>query len=308
MIRYFLTRLAGAVPTLFVIVTVTFFLIRIAPGGPFDQEQTLPPEIMSNLQRAYGLDQPMWSQYARYLKGLLHGDFGPSFKYKDFSVTDLIRQGFPVTLQLGCAALLLALGLGIPIGIFAALHQNRAADYAAVSLAVAGIAIPSFVVLPFLGLLFGIELHWLPVAGWEPGSLRHLVLPIIALTLPPLSVIARLVRASMIEVMRSHYVRTAIAKGLPLRIVILRHALRPALLPVAGFVAPAVASIMTGSLVVESIAGLPGIGRYMVQGAINRDYTLVLGMVIIYSTLLIVMGLLVDLLYAWLDPRLRFKR
>ena len=308
MIRYFLTRLAGAVPTLFVIVTVTFFLIRIAPGGPFDQEQTLPPEIMSNLQRAYGLDQPMWSQYARYLGGLAHGDFGPSFKYKDFSVTELIRQGIPVTLQLGCAALLLALGLGIPIGIFAALHQNRAADYAAVSLAVAGIAVPTFVVLPFLGLLFGIELHWLPVAGWEPGSLRHLVLPIIALTLPPLSVIARLVRASMIEVMRSHYVRTAIAKGMPLRIVILRHALRPSLLPVAGFVAPAVASIMTGSLVVESIAGLPGIGRYMVQGAINRDYTLVLGMVIIYSTLLIVMGLLVDLLYAWLDPRLRSNR
>jgi oligopeptide transport system permease protein len=308
MIRYFLTRLAGAVPTLFVIVTVSFFLIRVAPGGPFDQEQTLPPEVMSNLQRAYGLDQPMWSQYARYLGGLLHGDFGPSFKYKDFSVTELIRQGFPVTLQLGCAALLLALGLGIPIGIFAALHQNRAADYAAVSLAVAGIAVPSFVVLPLLGLLFGIELHWLPVAGWEPGSVRHLVLPVIALTLPPLSVIARLVRASMIEVMRSHYIRTAIAKGMPLHIVILRHALRPALLPVAGFVAPAVASIMTGSLVVESIAGLPGIGRYMVQGAINRDYTLVLGMVIIYSTLLIAMGLVVDLLYAWLDPRLRFKR
>jgi oligopeptide transport system permease protein len=308
MIRYFLTRLAGAVPTLFVIITVTFFLIRVAPGGPFDQEQTLPPEIMSNLQRAYGLDQPMWAQYARYLGGILHGDFGPSFKYKDFSVTELIGQGFPVTLELGCISMLLALALGIPLGILAALHRNRAADYAAVSLAVIGITIPSFVVLPFLGLLFGIHLHWLPVAGFEPGLLRYLVLPVIALTLPPLSVIARLVRASMIEVMRSHYIRTAVAKGMPLRIVILRHALRPALLPVAGFLAPAVASIMTGSLVVESIAGLPGIGRYMVQGAINRDYTLVLGMVIIYSTLLIAMGLAVDLLYAWLDPRLRNTR
>jgi oligopeptide transport system permease protein len=308
MLRYFLTRLAGAVPTLFVIVTVAFFLIRAAPGGPFDQEQTLPPEIMANLQSAYGLDQPIWTQYERYLGALAHGDFGPSFKYKDFSVTELIGQGFPVTLELGTIAMALALILGVLIGVFAALHQNSAADYATMSVAVVGIAIPSFVVLPFLGLLFGIYLHWLPVAGWEPGSVRHLVLPVAALALPPLGVITRLVRASMIEVLRSHYIRTAVSKGLPRRTVILRHALRPALLPVASYLAPAVASIMTGSLVVESIAGLPGIGRYMVQGALNRDYTLVLGMVIIYSTLLILMGLVVDLLYAWLDPRVKFVR
>jgi len=308
MLRYFLTRLAGAVPTLFIIVTLAFFLIRAAPGGPFDQEQTLPPEIMANLQRAYGLDQPMWTQYGRYLAAVLHGDFGPSFKYKDFSVTELIGQGFPVTFELGSIAMALALILGVPIGTFAALHHNRAADYAAMSLAVVGIAIPSFVVLPFLGLLFGIYLHWLPVAGWEPGSIRHLALPVVALALAPLSVIARLVRASMLEVLRSHFIRTAFAKGLPLHTVLVRHALRPALLPVASYLPPAVASIMTGSLVVESIAGLPGIGRYMVQGALNRDYTLVMGMVIIYSTLLIVMGLLVDLLYAWLDPRVRFER
>jgi oligopeptide transport system permease protein len=175
------------------------------------------------------------------------------------------------------------------------------------SLAVAGIAVPPFVVLPFLGLLFGIYLHWLPVAGWEPGSIRFLVLPVIALTLPPLAVIARLTRGSMLEALHSNYLRTALAKGLPMRTVILRHALRPALLPVAGYLAPAVASIMTGSLVVESIAGLPGIGRYLVQGALNRDYTLVMGMLILYSSLLIVMGLLVDLLYAWLDPRVRFE-
>jgi oligopeptide transport system permease protein len=307
-LRYFSTRLAGAIPTLFIIVTIAFFLIRAAPGGPFDQEQSLPPEIMANLQRAYGLDQPIWVQYTRYLGALAHGDFGPSFKYKDFSVTELIGQGFPVTLELGTIAMALALFLGIPMGTFAALHRNSAADYAAMSLAVVGIAIPSFVVLPFLGLLFGLYWHWLPVAGWEPGSLRHLVLPVIALALPPLSVIARLVRASMLEVLGSHYIRTAVAKGLPLRTVILRHALRPALLPVASYLAPAVASIMTGSLVVESIAGLPGVGRYMVQGALNRDYTLVLGMVIMYSTLLIVMGLIVDLLYAWLDPRVRLQR
>jgi oligopeptide transport system permease protein len=308
MLRYFLTRLAGAVPTLFIIVTVAFFLIRAAPGGPFDQEQALPPEIVANMQRAYGLDQPIWIQYGRYLGGLAHGDFGPSFKYKDFSVTELIGQGLPVTLELGAIAMVLAMALGVPIGTFAALHHNRAADYATMALAVAGIAVPSFVVLPFFGLLFGIHLHWLPVAGWEPGSVRDLVLPVAALTLLPLSVIARLTRAEMLEVLRSHFIRTAVAKGLPLRTIIMRHALRPALLPVASYLPPAVASIMTGSLIVESIAGLPGIGRYMVQGALNRDYTLVMGMVIVYSALLIVMGLLVDLLYAWLDPRVRLVR
>ncbi len=308
MTRYFFTRLAGAIPTLFIIITLTFFLMRAAPGGPFDQEQALPPEIVANLQSAYGLDQPVWIQYGRYLKSLLHGDFGPSFKYKDFSVTELISQGFPVTLQLGIAAMVLALIAGVPLGTFAALRHNSAADYATMTLAVVGIAIPSFVVLPFLGLLFGVYLHWLPVAGWEPGSVKHLALPVLALALPLLAYIARLTRGSMLEVLRSHYIRTAFAKGLPLSTVILRHALRPALTPVASYLVPAVASILTGSLVVESIAGLPGIGRYLVQGAINRDYTLVLGMVIIYSALLIGMGLVVDLLYAWLDPRVRLAR
>jgi oligopeptide transport system permease protein len=305
MTRYFFTRLAGAIPTLFIIITITFFLMRAAPGGPFDQEQALAPEIKANLQRAYGLDQPVWIQYGRYMNSLLHGDFGPSFKYKDFTVTELIGQGFPVTLQLGVMAIALALLLGIPLGTFAALRHKSAADTATMSLVVTGIAIPSFVVLPFLGLLFGVYLHWLPVAGWQSGSLRYLALPVIALALPPLAYIARLIRGSMLEVLGSHYIRTAFAKGLPLHSVILRHALKPALAPVASYLVPAVASILTGSLVVESIAGLPGIGRYLVQGAINRDYTLVLGMVIIYSALLIVMGLLVDLLYAWLDPRVR---
>jgi oligopeptide transport system permease protein len=305
MTRYFFTRLAGAIPTLFIIVTITFFLMRAAPGGPFDQEQALAPEIKANLERAYGLDRPVWVQYGRYLKALLQGDFGPSFKYKDFTVTELIGQGFPVTLQLGGMAIALALLLGVPLGTFAALHHNSAADTATMSLAVTGIAIPSFVVLPFLGLLFGVYLHWLPVAGWESGSLRHLALPVIALALPPLAYIARLTRGSMLEVLHSHYIRTAVAKGLPLHSVIFRHALKPSLAPVASYLVPAVASILTGSLVVESISGLPGIGRYLVQGAINRDYTLVLGMVIIYSALLILVGLLVDLLYAWLDPRVR---
>jgi len=308
MIRYFVVRLAAAVPTLLLIVTASFFLIRAAPGGPFDQEQALPPEILANLQRAYGLDLPIGAQYGRYLTALAHADFGPSFKYKDFTVTDLIAQGFPVTLQLGSLALLLALGLGIPMGVLAALHQRTAVDAVTVVLAVAGAAVPSFVVLPVLGLVFGVMLHWLPVTGWEPDSSRHLVLPVVALCLPPLAYITRMTRGSMLEVLRSPFIRTALAKGLPLRTVILRHAMRPALLPVASYLAPAVASIMTGSLVVETLAGLPGIGRYLVQGALNRDYTLVMGMVIIYSALLIAMGLVVDLLYAWLDPRIRFGR
>jgi oligopeptide transport system permease protein len=308
MLRYFLKRLGGAIPTLFIIVTLSFLLVRIAPGGPFDEEKSLPPEILANLESAYGLDRPLWVQYTSYLRSILHGDFGPSFRYKDFTVTELIGQGLPVTAEIGAAALVLALALGILIGVFAALRRNRAGDYTAMTLAVAGIAVPSFVVLPVLGLVFGIYLHWLPVAGWEPGSIRHLILPVVALTLPPLAYVARLTRGSLLDVLQRPFIRTAFSKGLPLRTVVVRHALRPALVPVAGYLAPAVASIMTGSLVVESIAGLPGVGRYLVQGALNRDYTLVLGMVILYSVVLIGMGLVVDLLYAWLDPRVRFER
>jgi oligopeptide transport system permease protein len=250
----------------------------------------------------------VWVQYTRYLRGLVHGDFGPSFRYKDFTVRELIAQGLPVTLELGTLALALALAVGIPLGTLAALHRHSATDYVAVSLAVLGIAVPPFVVLPLLGLIFGIALHWLPVAGWEPGSIRYLVLPIIALSLSPLAYIARLTRGGMLETLSSPFIRTAVAKGLPLRTILGRHALRPALVPVAGYLAPAVANIMTGSLVVESLAGLPGVGRYLVQGALNRDYTLVLGMVILYSSVLIGMGLVVDLLHAWLDPRVRFAR
>ena len=305
MMRFFLARLAGALPTLLIIVTAAFFLMRAAPGGPFDQEQSLPPEILANLRSAYGLDRPLWEQYARYMRSLSRGDFGPSLKYRDFSVTELIDQGLPVTLEVGITALALALALGIPLGTFAALHRRSSLDFASTSLVLLGIAVPPFVLLPLLGLLFGIHLHWLPVAGWQPGSIRHLILPVVALCLPPLAVIARMTRSSMLDVLDSHFIRTAVAKGLPLRTVVVRHALRPALVPVAGYLPPAVASILTGSLVVESIAGLPGIGRYLVQGALNRDYTLVMGMVVIYSAVLIAMGLLVDLLYAWLDPRIR---
>ncbi len=308
MLDFLLRRVRVAVPTLFVIVTLSFFLVRLAPGGPFDREQALPPEIVANLRGAYGFDRPLWEQYAHYLRSLAHGDFGPSFRYKDFTVTELIAQGLPVTFELGALALAVALVAGVAVGVLAALRPGSWTDRGVMMLAALGIAVPTFVVLPFLALCFGIHWRLLPVAGWEPGSLRHLVLPVTALSLTPLAYVARLTRGGMREVMGSPFVRTAFAKGLPLRTVVLRHALRPALLPVAGYLAPAVASIMTGSLVVESIAGLPGMGRYLVQGALNRDYTLVLGMVLVYSTLLIVMGLVVDLLYLWLDPRIRFGR
>ena len=307
-IRYFLGRLSAAVPTLFAVVTISFLLVRLAPGGPVDAERALPAEVAANLRSAYGLDQPVYLQYGRYLARLARGDFGPSFRYRDFTVTELIRRGLPVTLCLGAAALAVALAGGIALGSFAALRHERLVDHAAMGFAAAGLALPSFVLLPLLDLLFGVHLRWLPVVGWEPGVFAYWPLPVIALSLPPLVFVARLTRAGLLDVMRSAYVRTARAKGLPLAIVVLRHAMRPALIPVAGYLPPAVAAIMSGSLVVETIAGLPGIGRYLVQGALNRDYTLVLGMVVVYSSLLIAMGLLVDLLYVWLDPRVRLHR
>ncbi len=307
LIRYLLFRVLGAIPTLLAIVTISFFLIRFAPGGPFDRARALPADVVANLDAAYGLDRPLWQQYTSYLRDLAHGDFGPSFRYTDFSVTELIREGLPVSATLGAIAIAIALVGGVGVGVVAALNHGRFVDHATIGLSVVAIAVPSFVLLPALGLLFGIELHWLPVAGWDPTSIRDYVLPVTTLCLPPLAYIARLTRASMIEVMRSAYVRTAFAKGLPLRTIVLKHALRPALIPVASYLAPAVAMTMTGSLVVETIAGLPGIGRYLVQGALNRDYTLVLGMVIVYSTLVIAMGLVVDVLIAALDPRIRLE-
>lgn len=305
MLSFLLRRLLGAIPTLFVIVTLTFFLIRLAPGGPFDQEQTLPPEIRANLDAAYGLDQPLLVQYGRYLQGLAHGDFGPSYKYRDFTVTELIAQGLPVSLSLGIGAVLLAIALGVPTGTVAAMRRDSFSDRALMTLALLAIAIPSFVVAPLLALVFGIHLGWLPVAGWEPGTLRDAVLPLLALSLPVAAFVARLTRASLVEALTSNHVRSARTRGLPERVVIIRHALRPALLPVVSYLGPATAAVLTGSLVVESIFNLPGMGRYLVQGALNRDYTLVLGMVIVFATLTVLMNLLVDLLYGWLEPRVR---
>lgn len=306
MIRYLLRRLLGVLPTLLVIITISFFVIRLAPGGPFDDEQTLPPEIKANLEAAYGLDRPLAEQYVRYLGGLVRGDFGPSFKFKDFSVAELIAQGLPVSLSLGLGAVLLALLVGIPLGAIAALRHNSPADYGIMAVAVVGIALPSFVTGPLFALFFGLHLRWLPVAGWEAGEWRYLVLPVITLSLPVIAYIARLTRGSLLEVLRSNFVRTARAKGLPESLVIWRHALRPALLPVVSYLGPATAFVITGSLVVETVFGLPGSGRYLVQGAINRDYSLVMGMIVVYGTLTLSLNLIADILYGWLDPRVRY--
>jgi len=305
MLGYTLRRLLGAIPTLFVVITATFFLMRLAPGGPFDQEQTLPPEIKANLEAAYGLDEPLLVQYGRYLRGLSRGDFGPSFKYRDFTVTELIRQGLPVSLTLGMCALAIAIVIGIPLGTFAALRQDTVSDRLIVAIAIFGVAIPGFVVAPLLALVFGIHLRWLPVAGWKPGSIRTLILPVVALALPVIAYVTRLTRGSLLDVLSSNYVRAARARGLPERAVITSHALKATLIPVVSYLGPAAAAVLTGSLVIETIFSLPGMGRYLVQGALNRDYTLVMGMVIVYATLTLLFNLVVDLLYGWLDPRVR---
>ncbi|HKP24519.1 MAG TPA: oligopeptide ABC transporter permease OppB [Dongiaceae bacterium] len=304
MLHYFLRRLGGAIPTLFIIIAGTFFLMRLAPGGPFARERKVPPEVEANLLKAYHLDEPLWQQFLRYINGLLHGDFGPSFKYKDFSVAELIFGGFPVSLQLGAIAIVLALVIGVSLGIWAALRQNTIADYASMSVSMVGIAVPNFVVAPILTLIIGMQLQLLPVGGW--GHASNYVLPVIALCLPQIAAIARLTRASMIEVLSSNFVRTARAKGLPARVTITRHAIRAAILPVVSYLGPAIANIITGSVVVEQIFSIPGIGRYFVQGSLNRDYTLVMGVTVFFGVLIILCNLIADLLYGILDPKVRY--
>jgi oligopeptide transport system permease protein len=302
---YVTRRILTGIPTLLVIVTVAFFMMRIAPGGPFDRERALPAEIEKNVLAAYDLDQPLVLQYADYLLGVLHGDFGPSFKYRDFTVAELLWTGFPASLKVGGLAIVLAVVLGITLGTLAALRQNTVFDYAVMATAMIGITIPNFVMAPLLTLIFGVYLSWLPVAGWNGGAPRNLVLPVIALALPQIAYIARLTRGSMIEVLHTNYVRTARAKGLRERIVVVRHALKGALLPVVSYLGPATAQVVTGSVVIETIFGIPGIGRYFIQGALNRDYTLVMGTVIVFAVLIILLNLIVDLLYGLLDPKVK---
>ncbi len=305
MLSYILRRLASTIPTLVLVVTISFFLIRLAPGGPFDLEQPLNAVIMENMRKLYRLDLPLWQQYLYYLQGLARGDFGPSFTSQDFNVGQLFAKGLPVSVRLGALALTLALVVGGVLGVIAALRQNQAADYAVVTAATAGITIPTFVTAPLFQVIFGLWLAWLPVGGWNDGAVRNIVLPVIVLALPQTAVVARLIRAAMIETLRANHIRTLRAQGLS-QATIIRHALRGAALPAVSYLGPAAAALLTGSVVVETIFGLPGIGRYFVEGALNRDYTLVMGTVVVIAIFVLVFNLIVDVLYAALDPRVRY--
>jgi oligopeptide transport system permease protein len=294
-----------AVPTLFLVVTLAFFMMRAAPGSPFDTDRRLPPEVEANLNAKYGFDRPLHEQYVAYLGGVVRGDLGPSLKYRDKSVAQMISDGYPVSLKIGLSALVLALVVGLPLGVVAALRQNRPADYAATAVAILGVCIPTFVTAPLLILLFGATLGWLPGGGWNDGAWRNLVLPVTVLALPQVAVISRLTRAGMVEVLRSNYVRTARAKGLSEWRIVTGHALRGAVIPLVSYLGPATAALITGSLVVERIFQLPGLGKYFVDGALQRDYTVVMGVVIVSAALILALNLVADLVVAALDPRVR---
>jgi oligopeptide transport system permease protein len=301
---YLVRRLVGFPPVLLGIVTASFFLMRLAPGGPFDMERALPEAVRANIESHYHLDEPLARQYLRYLGDVVRGNLGPSFRYPDRTVNELLVLGFPVSLTLGACALGLALAVGGAAGIVAAIRHNRWLDYLTMSLALGGVSVPNFVLGPLLILVFALWLGWLPVAGW--GSWRHLVLPSATLAAFYTAYIARLARAGMLEVILQDWVRTARAKGLREAVVVTRHALPGALLPVVSYLGPAAARALTGSVVVETIFGIPGVGRYFIQSALNRDYTMVLGTVVFYSALLIAFNLVVDCLYAYLDPRVSY--
>jgi len=305
MTAFIVRRLLYAIPTLLAIITLSFVLMHTAPGGPFDGDANLEPEILDNLKSAYNLDKPVSIQFISYMNGILHGDLGPSIIRKDYTVSELLRLGLPVSLSLGIKALSLALLMGGVLGAIAALRQNSWVDYTVMTLSMSGIAIPNFVVAPVLTLFFGVYLNLLPVAGW--GDVRHQILPVIALALPQVAIISRLMRSSMIEVLRSNYIRTARAKGLDHRRIVMRHALPAAILPVVSYLGPAIAGIVTGSVVIEQIFELPGVGRYFIQGAIDRDYPLVMGIVIFFATAVIFMNLLVDIIYGVLDPKIEVE-
>jgi oligopeptide transport system permease protein len=305
MLRFIGRRLLVAVPTLFVVVTLAFFMMRAAPGGPFDTDRRLAPEIERNVLARYGMNKPLAEQYLDYVGGVLHGDLGPSLKYKDKSVLQILKENYPVSLKLGLSAILIAGVTGVSLGVLAALRQNRPADYGVMAVAILGVCVPTFVTAPLLVLAFASKLGWLPTAGWNNGALANMVLPVIVLALPQVAIISRLTRAGMIEVLRSNYVRTARAKGLPEHRIVTRHALRAAVLPLVSYLGPACAGLLTGSLVVEKIFNLPGLGKFFVISALQRDYTVVMGMVIVYAGLILALNLLADLFYAALDPRVR---
>ena len=303
MLSFILRRLLSLLPVLFTVVTINFFLIRLMPGGPFTNEKNFPEEAIKRLNEHYGLDRPLHIQYFHYLGNLLRGDLGPSFKYSNRTVNAIIAEGFPVSLELGSLALIFALLIGIPTGVWASLHPNRPSDYVPMGLAMTGICLPSFVIGPLMILGLALGLGWFNASGWNTISDR--VLPAITLGSAYASYIARLTRGSMLDVLPQDYIRTARAKGLPSWQVITRHALHNAILPVVSFLGPAVAGLITGSFVVETIFHIPGLGRIFVMAASNRDYTLLLGLVVFYATLVVVFNMLVDMLISIIDPRTR---
>ena len=307
MLRYALLRIFGAIPTLFLVVALAFLMVHAAPGGPFDAERRLPADIEANIARAYHLDESLPEQFLRYVEGLARGDFGPSYRYRDYSVAELIRNAFPLSILLGLLAMALALVVGIGAGLLAALRSNTVLDRLITGIAMTGISVPIFVVAPLMVLFFAVYLRWLP-ASWTGGDgAARLVLPVVALALPQIANIARLTRGNMIAVLKSDFVRTARAQGLSTTSIIRFHALKPAMLPLLSYMGPAMAGILTGSVVVEKVFGIPGIGQFFVNGALNRDYTLVLGITIFYAALIIFLNLAVDLLYGFLDPRIRSR-
>lgn len=305
MFAYTLRRLLITIPTLLVVIGVVYVLLFSAPGGPFDSERVIPEAIQAQLMSKYHLDQPYWQQYLHYIAQLLQGDLGVSYRYADWSVNELVGSALPVSLTIGGLSIALSLVLGVLLGALAALYRNSPVDYLVMALGSLGSVVPSFVLGPLLVLAFAIGLQWLPSGGWDHFSWRFMVLPVSLLTLINVSTLARIMRASMVEVMGSNYIRTARAKGLPMRLIVLRHALRPALLPVVTIVGPLAVSSITAALVTESIFSIPGLGILVVNGAANRDYTLVLGLVVLITTMVVLINLCVDLIYGFLDPRSR---
>jgi oligopeptide transport system permease protein len=309
MFAYSLRRILVAIPTMLVIIAVAFFMMRLAPGSPFDTEKALSPEIRAQIMSFYGMDKPIFMQFLDYLKGLLTFDLGPSLIYKDQTVSEIIGSGFPVSIVIGLSALLFAASIGVPLGLIAALKQNTGPDYSIMAIAMAGICIPSLVTGPILSLVFGVYLGWLPTAGLDLGkmTLDTLILPVITLSLPQIAIISRLVRSSAVEVLRSNFVRTARAKGLPELQVLTKHALRAALLPLVSYLGPACAALITGSVVVETVFQLPGIGKNFVTSALQRDYPVVMAVVVLYAGLIIFLNLLADLAYGLLDPKVKYE-
>ncbi|MCF8503939.1 MAG: oligopeptide ABC transporter permease OppB [Caulobacter sp.] len=307
MLRFLFRRLLVAIPTLLLVITVAFFMMRAAPGSPFVNERQLSPEVEKAVMAQFGMDRPLVEQYVNYLKGVAVGDFGPSLKYRDKTVLEILQANYKVSLTLGGLSMLLAAMIGMSLGVIAALRQNRVADYLTMGIAILGVCIPTFVTAPLLVLVFASKLGWLPTAGWNDGALANLILPITVLALPQIAVISRLTRAGMIEVLGSNYIRTARAKGLPESLIVRKHALRAAIMPLVSYLGPAAAGLLTGSLVVEKIFNLPGLGKFFVNSALQRDYTVVMGMVIVYAVLILVLNLIADMLYAALDPRVRLS-